>query len=106
MLLEVGADSSHVQTLEDLRPLMKVGIPGLGLAVAEPMAVEAISFQQGGKPGLPSPVTIRWELWHVHSDVYGWLNVMNNPRSTFTNVLVEGLSTFHTDYIDADPLSQ
>ena len=22
----------HVQTLEDLRPLMKVGIPGLGLA--------------------------------------------------------------------------
>jgi len=73
------------ETLEDLRPLMKVGIPGLGLAVAEPMAVEAISFQQGGKPGLPSPVTI---------------------RSTFTNVLVEGLSTFHTDYIDADPLSQ
>ena len=61
MLLEVGADSSHVQTLEDLRPLMKVGIPGLGLAVAEPMAVEAISFQQGGKPGLPSPVTIRWK---------------------------------------------
>jgi len=73
------------ETLEDLRPLMKVGIPGLGLAVAEPMAVDAIAFQQGGKPGLPSPVTI---------------------RSTFTNVLVEGLSTFHTDYIDADPLSQ
>jgi len=73
------------ETLEDLRPLMKVGIPGLGLAVAEPMAVDAISFQQGGKPGLPSPVTI---------------------RSTFTNVVVEGLSTFHTDYIDADPLSQ
>jgi hypothetical protein len=73
------------ETLEDLRPLMKVGLPGLGLAVAEPMAVDAISFQQGGQPGLPSPVTI---------------------RSTFTNVLVEGLSTFHTDYIDADPLSQ
>merc|ERR1719266_1590112 len=61
---------------------MKVGIPGLGLAVAEPMAVDAISFQQGGREGLPSPVTI---------------------RSTFTNVVVEGLSTFRTDYIDADP---
>jgi len=73
------------ETLEDLRPLMKVGIPGLGLAVAEPMAVDAISFQQGGREGLPSPVTI---------------------RSTFTNVVVEGLSTFRTDYIDADPDTQ
>ena len=38
---------------------MKVKI--LKTLVAEPMAVDAISFQQGGKPGLPSPVTIRWE---------------------------------------------
>ena len=37
----------------------QVGIPGLGLAVAEPMAVDAITFQQGGREGLPSPVTIR-----------------------------------------------
>lgn len=73
------------ETLEDLRPLMKVGIPALGLAVAEPMSVEAITFQQGGNPGLPSPVTI---------------------RSTFTNVVVEGLSTFRTDYIDANPDTQ
>ena len=45
---------------------MKVGIPGLGLAVAEPMAVDAISFQQGGKPGLPSPVTIRYICFRPH----------------------------------------
>ena len=32
--------------------------------------------------------------------------MLNLTRSTFTNVVVEGLSTFHTDYIDADPLSQ
>ena len=61
---------------------MKVGIPGLGLAVAEPMAVDAIAFQQGGKPGLPSPVTIRWAhlsfLWNGGSIkiLFGSLNDM------------------------------
>jgi len=73
------------QTLEDLRPLMKVGIPSLGLAVAEPMNVKAVSFQQGGQAGIPSPVTV---------------------RATFTGVVVEGLSTFRTDYINADPVRQ
>ena len=58
---------------------MKVGIPGLGLAVAEPMAVDAISFQQGGKPGLPSPVTIRW----LH---LSFLSLLWHPLSIFGKV--------------------
>ena len=51
-------DKNGMWTLKLIKNL-KVRI--LKILVAEPMAVDAISFQQGGKPGLPSPVTIRWE---------------------------------------------
>jgi len=68
------------QTLEDLRPLMRLGIPQLGLPITEPMNVEAIEFEQG-----QPPVII---------------------KAGFSNVVVKGLSTFTTDYIDADPNTQ
>jgi len=68
------------QTLEDLRPLMRTGIPQLNLPVTEPMNVEAIEFEQG----VP-PVVV---------------------KAAFSNVVVKGLSNFVTDYIDADPNTQ
>jgi len=68
------------QTLEDLRPLMRTGIPQLNLPVTEPMQVDAIEFEQGQPPVL--------------------------VKAGFSNVVVQGLSNFVTDYIDADPDSQ
>jgi len=68
------------QTLEDLRPLMKTGIPQLRIPPTEPMNVDTIAFQQGQPPVVVS--------------------------ATFNNVIVKGLSTFVTNYIEADPNSQ
>jgi len=68
------------QTLEDLRPLMRVGIPALKLPVTEPMNVDTIEFKQ-----VVPPVSV---------------------RAVFSNVVVTGLSTFITNYIEADPISR
>lgn len=68
------------QTLEDLRPLMKKGIPDLKLPPTEPMKVASVNFAQG-KP----PVQI---------------------NAAFSNVVVRGLSGFKTNYIEADPTTQ
>ncbi|XP_023341608.1 uncharacterized protein LOC111711467 [Eurytemora carolleeae] len=59
---------------------MVSGIPKLKLPPTEPMFVDTVSFKQGVPPVLVS--------------------------ATFTNVVVTGLSTFITNYIDADPNSQ
>jgi len=68
------------KTLEDLRPLMKIGIPELDLPRTEPMTVKSVNFEQG-----TPPVQI---------------------NAAFSNVVVRGLSGFITNYIEADPNTQ
>jgi len=59
---------------------MRSGIPALKLPVTEPMNVETIEFEQ-----IVAPVSV---------------------KAQFSNVVVTGLSTFITNYIEADPVSR
>ncbi|XP_068214566.1 protein takeout-like [Palaemon carinicauda] len=76
---KVALNDCLKQTLEDLRPSLRTGIPELNLPRLEPMQVPNLVFQQrdGG-------VTI---------------------ESTFTDLTVTGLSQFTTTLIDADPVT-
>ena len=68
------------QTLEELRPLMRTGIPKLGLPPTEPMNIESMQFSQGSPPVV--------------------------VQASFENVVVKGLSNFVTDFIEVDPITR
>ena len=69
-----------LQTLEDLRPLMRTGITKLGLPPTEPMNIESMEFAQGAPPVI--------------------------VKASFSNVVVKGLSSFITNFIEVDPTSR
>ena len=69
-----------LQTLEDLRPLMRTGITKLGLPPTEPMNIESMEFAQGAPPVI--------------------------VKASFSNVVVKGLSNFITNFIEVDPTSR
>ena len=69
-----------LQTLEDLRPLMRTGISKLGLPPTEPMNIESMEFAQGAPPVI--------------------------VKASFSNVVVKGLSNFITNFIEVDPTSR
>ena len=68
------------QTLEELRPLMRTGIPKLGLPPTEPMNIESMQFSQGSPPVV--------------------------VQASFENVVGKGLSNFVTDFIEVDPITR
>lgn len=77
---KVELDSCLMQSLEDLRPTFRTGIPELSLQPLEPMSINSIVFRRG-----EGAVAV---------------------ESTFTNVEVTGLSNFSTKFIDAIPTTE
>jgi hypothetical protein len=69
-------------TLEELRTAMSIGIPGLNVKKMEPLEIPQLDFNNKDPAGIPL-LTL-------------------NFSTSFRNVVVRGLSTFHTNEISAD----
>lgn len=77
---KVALNRCLYQTLEDLRPRLKTGIPELGLPQLEPLRIDNLVFRQGD----------------------GAVNI----EATFMGVTVTGLSRYNTTFINADPVTR